>query len=87
MHCRNTYLVGVVFALVLGLLTSRAGALEIGVHKCVFDPNSTLELRLQAFPLPIPMRGSLDIDCGVVDPNSLKAADLFNDGKTNGDRY
>ena len=74
MHARNTCLVGVLFAVVLGLLTSRAGALDIGAHKCAFDPNSSLLLLLQIAPIPLSPSGSLDIDCGVVDPNSGKAA-------------
>jgi cysteine-rich repeat protein len=51
------------------------GPLDVGGHKCVFDPNnSAIQIATQALPLaPIPPGGAMDIDCGVVDPNTGKA--------------
>jgi cysteine-rich repeat protein len=46
----------------------------IGTHKCQMDPNSALVIDTVLFPLGAPLVGSLDIDCGIGDPNTGKAS-------------
>ena len=40
----------------------------------MLDAGSELVLLTQAFPIQLGLSGSLDIDCGLVDPNTGKAA-------------
>ena len=47
---------------------------DIGSHKCLLDPNSGIVIDTQLFPLAAPLTGSVDIDCGGIDPITGKAS-------------